>query len=121
MDFQITSRHLELTDGLKTHAEQVADRLGQEFENITSIRLILSVEKHLHISRFEVRISGGEAQATDKSPDMYNSIDGAMKKVESQLRKEQKRRSNPKRRTSIAKDIPVSMDESEADEEEYSR
>jgi putative sigma-54 modulation protein len=117
MDFQVTSRHLELTDGLKNHASQMADYLEQEFENIISAHLILSVEKHLHVAQFEIHVPGGKFQAKEKSEDMYTSIDRTAKKIESQLRKETKRRQNPKGQTSLAKESPVSIDEDEMEEE----
>ncbi len=121
MDFQITSRNLELTDGLKSHASQIESRLGQEFENIISAHLIMSVEKHLHVARFEVHVPGGEFLASEKSNDMYSSIDRATKKIASQLRKEIKRRHDSKRRTSLAKDSSISEeDEGEVEGSELS-
>lgn len=117
MDFQITSRHLELTDELKNHASQAADRLEQEFEKIISAHLILSVEKHLQIAHLKVYVSGGEFQASEKSEVMHASIDRATKKIGSQLRKEIERRHDSKRRAALAKESPVSAEE-EGEEEE---
>lgn len=117
MDFQITSRHMELTDGLKSHASQIISRLGKEFDNIISIHLIMSVEKHLHVAQVEVRVPGGDFLASEKSDDMYSSIDRATKKIESQLRKEIKRRYDSKRRTPVAEEI-TPFDESEEDTED---
>lgn len=118
MDFQVTSRHLEMTDGLKNHAFQAADKLEEVFENIISTHLIMSVEKHLHIAQFKVLVSGGKFQASEKSEDMYISIDRAVKKLEGQLRKEMKRRNDNKGRTSLAKDVSESIEEGEEEEDE---
>ncbi len=118
MDFQVTSRHIELTDGLKNHASQTAGFLEQEFESIISAHLILSVEKHLHVAQFEIHVAGGKFQAKEKSEDMYTSIDRTAKKIEAQLRKETKRRQNSKGRTSLAKEAPVSTDDEKIEEEE---
>ena len=117
MDFQVTSRHLELTDGLKNHASQTAGYLEQEFESIISAHLILSMEKHLHVAQFEIHVPGGEFQAKEKSDDMYTSIDRTAKKIESQLRKEIKRRQNSKGRISLAKESPASTGDEEGEEE----
>ena len=117
MDFQVTSRHLELTDGLKDHASQMADYLEQEFENIISAHLILSVEKHLHVAQFKIHVPGGEFQAKEKSEDMYTSIERTAKKIGAQLRKEMKRRQNPKGQTSLAKETSASIDDEEGEEE----
>lgn len=88
MKTTITARHFELTDPLRTHAEEVFQRLTKFFNHIEETHVILETEKYRHKVEATLRLQNGTAfVAKELSNDMYLSLDQAADKLETQLRR----------------------------------
>ena len=57
MTLTFTGRHLELTEGLKTHATEKMKHLESHFDKAMSADIILSVEKNRQIAEATLHIA----------------------------------------------------------------
>jgi putative sigma-54 modulation protein len=97
MLFTMTGRHIEVTDALRSHAEEKSEKLPRYFDSINHIEVILEgnnggkpgVEIIVHAEH------SNDFIAHESGDDMYACIDIAMHKLERQLhRKKEKQRNN---------------------------
>ncbi|MDR2709191.1 MAG: ribosome-associated translation inhibitor RaiA [Elusimicrobiota bacterium] len=90
MKITITARHLKLTDAIGDYANkkiaQAQKFVDSQEENVRS-HIILSVEKNRQIAEIILNIGGNSFIAKEQSGDIYSSIDLAMDKIDTQLRK----------------------------------
>ncbi len=87
MDLRLTFRHFEGSDSLKDHAEKSLNRLEKFCSNIQDAHMILDIEKHRNLVEITVNVYGQTLKALNEANDMYVSIDGAVDKLERQLKK----------------------------------
>lgn len=95
MQVQLSGQQIEVTPALRDHLHAKLDRLTRHFENITSLNVVLSVEKLQQRAEGTLNAAGGakvHAQAIDA--DMYASIDMLMDKLVAQLRKHKEKLTN---------------------------
>lgn len=87
--FQISGRHLEITEALKEYTLNKVSKIEKFFENAMSIHVILSVDNHLQIAEAEVKIDGDQNSifAIADSDNMYKSIDLLEHKLLTQVKK----------------------------------
>ena len=52
-----------------------------------SIHIILRVEKHRHVAEATIKTKGHWAHATDETDNLYLSINGVLRKIETHLKK----------------------------------
>lgn len=97
MLFTMTGKHIEITEALRQHAQEKADKLPRFYDHISQVEVILeggqggmpSVEVIARIDHVE------DAVARETNPDAYTCIDMAFHKVERQLKKtKEKQRDN---------------------------
>lgn len=88
---QFTFRNLHSTDGLKTHTEDKLKKLDKYIERPTSLHITFNVEKLDHIVEINLHANGSKYIVTERSPDMYSSIDGAVAKLQTQLSRDHER------------------------------
>jgi putative sigma-54 modulation protein len=86
MNITITFRHMVGTDAVKNHAHEKIAKLQKFLRQAMAAQVTLSVEGLDHIA--DVGISSGSAHfhATERSNDMYASIDMVLDKLERQIR-----------------------------------
>lgn len=87
MEPHFTFRDIEPSDGLKDHASQKMDKLEKYLIKPITINVIFSHDKFRQRCEINVVDSGTEYSGSETTPDMYISIDRAVDKVVSQLRK----------------------------------
>ena len=96
--FIISGKHIELTEALKSYAEEKTAKLPKHFDNITEIEVIIDgsdannpvvemIARAAKISPFIV---------TETSDDAYKCIDLAAHKLERQIRKKKEQQRDPK-------------------------
>lgn len=98
MKLSITGRHIDVTAGLRERVESGIDKLTTHFEHVTSVDVVLSVEKRRHIAEINLHINGAHIHGKESSTDMYLSMDAVLAKVEKQVQKykERIRRRHPR-------------------------
>jgi putative sigma-54 modulation protein len=89
MKVTVKGKHgLEVTDGLREHAEQRLHRLEKYFQNVTEAIVMESVEGGSE-HRVEVTLLGDNLtlRGEERTSDMYASVDRVVEKLEQRLKK----------------------------------
>ncbi len=87
MQINVTGRHVDITDSLKSYVENKFQRLERHFEHINNTHVILSVEKERQKAEATVHVNRGNLFADNEQGDMYAAIDGLIDKLDRQLKK----------------------------------
>ncbi|KTD68724.1 MULTISPECIES: ribosome hibernation promoting factor [Legionella] len=87
MQINITGHHIDVTPALRAFTEEKFDKLERHFDHITSINVVLNVEKLRQIAEATVHVTKGELHASAESEDLYTAIDTLIDKLERQLSK----------------------------------
>ena len=85
MHLSVKGRNLEITDALRTYAEEKVQRMGKYLDGIVSGNVVLSVEKHRQIAEVTLRVRDLTVRAEESTDDMYSSIDLVAEKLERQI------------------------------------
>ncbi len=97
MFFTITGRHIEITDAIRDHAKEKADKLPRFHNNINRVEVLVeggegvrfSVEVIAHVEHEELIL------AKETRTEMYTALDAAFHKMVRQLKKKkEKQRDN---------------------------
>ncbi len=93
MQLTISGHHLDITDALHDYVTNKLSRLERHNDRITSINVILSVEKLIQKAEATVHASGTDVFADAESEDLYAAIDSLADKLDRQIikRKEKQR------------------------------
>jgi putative sigma-54 modulation protein len=87
MQVNITFRHLEPTEALKTHVQDRIAHVGRYLDRPSEAHAVLHVENLHHHAELTVKAGRFLLRGTGKSQDMYASIDAAAERIEKQLKK----------------------------------
>ena len=87
MNFIISGKNIEVTQGLKDAIEQKLGKLERYFTPETEIIVTLSVEKGRQKIEVTIHVKGNIVRSEQTSNDMYVSIDLVEEVIERQLRK----------------------------------
>jgi len=93
MQLNISGHHLDVTDAIKDYVTNKITRLERHNGGITSINVILSVDKLVQKAEATVHVAGGEFFADANHEDLYAAIDALVDKLDRQIikRKEKMR------------------------------
>ena len=92
MQITISGHHVEVTTALRDYVSEKVERLTRHANKITSINVILSVEKLIHQAEATIRFEGGEVFANADSDDMYAAIDLLTDKLDRQVIKHKEKK-----------------------------
>ena len=87
MEVIVSGRHVEVTDAMKEYAESKIRAVLETKHKITSVRVVLNVEKTRHTAEIIVHGKGLDIEANYESYDMYESIDEVVDRIETQVKK----------------------------------
>jgi putative sigma-54 modulation protein len=87
MKVNVTARHFDLTPDLKDHAEKKLAKFSKYTDGLMKAHVVLEVEKYRSIAEISVHGREGDFTGREESADMMTSIDGAVEKVEKQIRR----------------------------------
>jgi putative sigma-54 modulation protein len=110
MKFQITSRHFDLTPEIRAFAEERVEKLKRYFEQIIDVSVILSIEKHRNAAEITLHTNGQNLVGTSEAPEMKAAIDGAVDRIETQLRKHKDRLTDRRGRTPLGEAMSAEVD-----------
>jgi putative sigma-54 modulation protein len=82
-----TGRHVEVSDSLRSFAQERLDKMATYLDDIIDIHVILSVEKHRHQAEMTLKTRTGEFVSSAETDDMYASLSQALDKLETQAHK----------------------------------
>lgn len=86
MQITISGRHVSVTDAMKAHVEsKLSSVLDVPQLKITSVKVVLDVEKNRCKAEILVNMKNHNFEADDESHDMYQSIDAAVAKIDHQI------------------------------------
>jgi len=87
MQIQITGRHVEITEAIKSYVDEKVNKIEHHFDNITDVRVILSIEKENQIAEAIVNVPGMDIIAKAEDKDLYSAIDMLQEKLVRQITK----------------------------------
>lgn len=85
MQMTISGHHVELTHALKDYTTSKLSKVERHFDHITSMQVILSVDKLVQKAEAVVRTSGAKLFAIAESEDLYAAIDALSDKLDRQI------------------------------------
>ncbi len=87
MAIEITIRHQEIGDAIKTQAAEKAARLDEKFPGIEFIRAVLDKDGPFFTVAVAVQGSDSTVEGSGKKPGVMEALQDAFDKAEAQLRK----------------------------------
>ena len=112
MQFQVRGRNLEVSDAIRSYAEQKLAKLERQLQD-PRIELELAVERNPsiaanHVAEATIWTKGPVLRAREASSDMRASIDQLVEKLERQVKKyRERRRVEPRRHAEHNGDVPA--------------
>ena len=87
MRINFTARHYKPSERLKEYAVNEVKRLEKYYDGIIDCDIILDYQKDIQIAEIIIGVYGSKLTVTEKTDDIYKSIDVAVSKLERQLKK----------------------------------
>ncbi len=87
MNFNITGHHVEVTKALKDYVAEKLDKIEVHFDKITSVNVVLTVEKLEQKAEATLHVKGHDIHADSTKEDMYAAIDDMTDKLDRQVRR----------------------------------
>tara|TARA_Y100001968_G_C19237230_1_gene657557 strand:- start:178 stop:744 length:567 start_codon:yes stop_codon:yes gene_type:complete len=82
---------MDPTQALKDFAHEKVARIEKYIHTPMDANVVLSTERYMHKADITIKAHGFMMRGQEKSEDMYSSIDGAVDKIERQVRKYRKK------------------------------
>ncbi|MFU2486975.1 ribosome hibernation-promoting factor, HPF/YfiA family [Thauera sp. WH-1] len=87
MNLNITGRHVEVTPAIRDYVTSKLDRVIRHFDNVTSVAVILSVEKLKQNAEVTLHVRGKDIFVESDDADLYAAIDAMADKLDRQVQK----------------------------------
>lgn len=87
MNLTITGHHLEITPAIREYVSGKLDRVTRHFDHVTSVNVILSVEKLRQKAECTIHVRGRDIFVESGNADLYAAIDGLIDKLDRQILK----------------------------------
>ena len=117
MEIIISTRHGSLNEATRTKVKEKVAKLPRFFDRLTSIGVIIDL-KESESPQVDIKASAEHTQdfvASVKAESLWGAVDGAVHKLEQQLRKTKQRHRNPEvRRQEAPSDGESGLDASAA-------
>lgn len=94
MNLNITGHHVELTPAIREYVNTKLERVIRHFDNVTSVHVILSVEKLKQKAEVTLHVKGKDIFADSTDADLYAAIDLLADKLDRQVLKHKEKISN---------------------------
>ncbi len=94
MNLNITGHHVEVTPAIRDYVTGKLERVLRHFDNVTSVHVILSVEKLQQKAEITLHVKGKDIFADATDGDLYASIDAVTDKLDRQVVKYKEKISN---------------------------
>ena len=87
MNLNITGHHVEVTPAIREYVTTKLDRVIRHFDGVTSVNVILSVEKLKQKAEVTVHVRGKDIFVESDDADLYAAIDTMTDKLDRQVLK----------------------------------
>ncbi|THF62199.1 ribosome hibernation-promoting factor, HPF/YfiA family [Pseudothauera rhizosphaerae] len=87
MNLTITGHHVEVTPAIRDYVTSKLDRVIRHFDNVTSVGVILSVEKLDQKAEVTLHTRGKDIFVEAHDGDLYAAIDAMTDKLDRQVQK----------------------------------
>ena len=87
MNLNITGRHVGVTPAIRDYVTSKLDRVIRHFDNVTSVAVILSVEKLKQKAEVTLHVRGKDIFVESEDADLYAAIDAMTDKLDRQVQK----------------------------------
>lgn len=87
MNLNITGHHIEVTPALREYVQGKVDKVIRHFDHVTSVHVILSVEKLVQKAEITLHVKGKDIYADSSDADLYAAIDLLIDKLDRQVQK----------------------------------
>ncbi|MDP1606832.1 MAG: ribosome-associated translation inhibitor RaiA [Rhodocyclaceae bacterium] len=87
MNLNITGHHIEVTPALRDYVSGKVDKVIRHFDHVTSVHVILSVEKLVQKAEITLHVKGKDIYADSSDTDLYAAIDKLVDKLDRQVLK----------------------------------
>ena len=116
MNYIISGKNIEVTDGLRSAIYDKLGRLEKFFAEDTDVQITLSVEKERQKIEATIPMKGHIIRAEQSSDDMYVSIDLVVEVIERQVTKYKKKIADKEQNQSYMKSDFFNVDEDDDEE-----
>lgn len=94
MNINITGHHVEVTPALHDYVTGKVERVIRHFDQVTSVHVVLSVEKLRQKAEITLHVKGKDIYADADDADLYAAIDALADKLDRQVLKHKEKSSN---------------------------
>lgn len=111
MQTNISARHGHLSARTQERIEEKVEKLQRYFDRLTAVQVTVDLE-HRETPSVELKVSAKHSDvfvAVDHAADVMSALDGALHKVEQQIRRTKEKRTE--RRTTALKHLDVPIDD----------
>ena len=85
MNLKITGHHVEVTEAIHDYVSSKLDRVLRHIDNVTSVTVILSVEKLNQKAEVTLHVRGKDIFVESTDTDLYAAIDAMTDKLDRQV------------------------------------
>lgn len=103
MQITVSGRQIEITDSLRSYAADKVGRVQKHFDHLTTMNVVLQVEKERHLAEVTLHAKGATLAASAEAGDMYAAIDQVADKLDRQVLKHKEKLSDHHRQEGAVK------------------
>ncbi|MDR2506093.1 MAG: ribosome-associated translation inhibitor RaiA [Oscillospiraceae bacterium] len=119
MTFQLSAKDYPVSDKLHARLEKKVQKLGRYFSSNIETRVRLSSDKgDRRLCEITIPFEGGVLRAEESSDDMYQSIDGALAKIERQIHRHRTKLEKRLRENAFAPESAEYLEDAPQEEED---
>ncbi len=85
MQLAITGNRVEVNNQIRNTIQKKLSRLQRHYDHITSVRVILSVDKIEYCAEATVHVNGNELFANSRASDIQTAVDSLVDKLDRQV------------------------------------
>jgi putative sigma-54 modulation protein len=85
MNLNLTGLHIEITPALREQVTSKLDRVIRHFDHVTSVHVVLSVDKLEQKAEVTLHVKGKDFFAEASNEDLYAAIDALVDKLDRQI------------------------------------
>lgn len=116
-DISITGRNVQVTDSMKDYVMEKISKIDRFSERIIEVNVIMDIQKLDHRVDIIMKVDHIKIKSHASSTDMYASIDMAVTKLDTQLRRYKQRIQNHQAKKVSVIDMAINVLEHVAEEE----